>query len=119
MIDVAKLRATAKAASPVRWFLPPKSNALVYLPLIEFGDRRDESERIMAHAAFIDATQPECVLALCDEVERLRAVKAAAEALGAMPEGYCFCSKDRVGDDGKAHEPECRDLRAAIAEASR
>lgn len=42
----------------------------------------------------------------------------AAQALGAMPEGYCFCSKDRIGDDSKKHEPECADLRAAIAKAT-
>ena len=30
----------------------------------------------------------------------------AAQALGSMPEGYCFCSTDRIGDDSKAHEPE-------------
>lgn len=41
----------------------------------------------------------------------------AAQALGAMPEGYCFCSRDRIGDDSKTHEPECRDLRAAIAKS--
>lgn len=41
----------------------------------------------------------------------------AAEGLGAMPEGYCFCSKDRIGDDSKTHEPECADMRAAIAKA--
>lgn len=41
----------------------------------------------------------------------------AAQGLGAMPEGYCFCSQDRVGDDSKVHEPECRDLRAAIVKA--
>ena len=28
---------------------------------------------------------------------------------------YCFCSTNRVGDDSKMHEPECRDLRAALA----
>ena len=39
----------------------------------------------------------------------------AAEALGAMPEGCCFCSADRIGDESKIHEPECRDLRAALA----
>ena len=39
----------------------------------------------------------------------------AARALGAMPEGYCFCSANRVGDDSKIHEPECADLRAALA----
>jgi hypothetical protein len=38
----------------------------------------------------------------------------AVRALGAMPEGYCFCSKDRIGDDSKTHEPECADLRAAL-----
>lgn len=38
----------------------------------------------------------------------------AARAIGAMPEGYCFCSANRVGDDSKIHEPECADLRAAL-----
>ena len=38
----------------------------------------------------------------------------AMQALGAMPEGYCFCSENRIGDDSKTHEPECRDLRAAL-----
>ena len=38
----------------------------------------------------------------------------AARALGAIPEGYCFCSANRVGDDSKIHEPECADLRAAL-----
>lgn len=42
---------------------------------------------------------------------------AAAKSLGAMPEGYCFCSRNRVGGDSKAHEPECRDLRSAISKA--
>lgn len=41
-------------------------------------------------------------------------LREAIEALGAMPEGYCFCSKDRIGDDSKVHEPECADLRAAL-----
>lgn len=39
----------------------------------------------------------------------------SAEALGAMPEGYCFCSAHRIGDDSKVHEPECAALRAALA----
>ena len=47
--------------------------------------------------------------------DRDGAVIEAARALGAMPEGYCFCSTDRIGDDSKAHEPECADLRAALA----
>ena len=41
----------------------------------------------------------------------------AARALGAMPEGYCFCSANRVGDDSKIHEPECADLRADLRAA--
>lgn len=41
-------------------------------------------------------------------------VVALVEALGAMPDGYCFCSKERIGDDSKVHEPECRDLRAVL-----
>ena len=46
-----------------------------------------------------------------DDVARL---VEAARALGAMPEGYCFCSANRVGDDSKIHEPECADLRATL-----
>lgn len=44
---------------------------------------------------------------------------AAAQALGALPDGFCFCfcSSDRVGDDRKVHQPECAELRAAIAKA--
>lgn len=38
----------------------------------------------------------------------------AIEGLGAMPKGYCFCSKDIIGDNSKVHEPECHDLRQAI-----
>jgi hypothetical protein len=38
----------------------------------------------------------------------------AVQAIGAMPEGYCFCSNNRIGDDSKIHEPECAELRAAL-----
>lgn len=55
------------------------------------------------------------IAALIHAPDTLRQVREAIEALGAMPEGYCFCSKDRIGDDSKIHEPECRDLRAALA----
>ena len=47
---------------------------------------------------------------------RVKQLTDAIEALGAMPEGYCFCSKDRIGNDSKIHEPECRDLRAVLGE---
>ena len=60
------------------------------------------------------------VTALRIAVAEIRALWAtrleAIQALGTMPEGYCFCAKDRIGDDSKHHEPECRDLRAVIAE---
>jgi len=46
-----------------------------------------------------------------------RELLEAVEGLGALPEGYCFCSSNRIGDDSRTHEPECRDLRAAIAKA--
>ena len=52
----------------------------------------------------VDNSYPDMVARLVD----------AARALGAVPEGYCFCSANRVGDDSKIHEPECADLRAAL-----
>lgn len=50
------------------------------------------------------------------DTEKLAELVALIEASGAMPEGFCCCSKDRIGDDSKTHEPECRDLRAALKE---
>lgn len=49
--------------------------------------------------------------------ERAEKAEAKAEAiggLGAMPEGYCFCSSNRIGDDSKTHEPECAALRVLL-----
>lgn len=48
------------------------------------------------------------------ETNELRKLLDAVGALGAMPEGYCFCSKERIGNDTKVHEPECADLRAIL-----
>jgi hypothetical protein len=39
----------------------------------------------------------------------------AIQGLGAMPEGFCFCHENRIGDDSKVHYPECHDLRNALA----
>jgi hypothetical protein len=47
-----------------------------------------------------------------------RMLRVAAEALGVIGGGYCFCSAGRDPDKAK-HEPECADLRVAIAEAAR
>lgn len=68
-----------------------------------------EGEQTARHSA-----EAELVM-LRAQVERL---VGAAEALGAMPEGYCFCSRNRIGDDSKTHEPECADLRAALTEGA-
>lgn len=38
----------------------------------------------------------------------------AIQAHGVRPEGYCFCAPNRIGD---AHQGECVELQAAIAEA--
>lgn len=41
---------------------------------------------------------------------------SAILALGAMPEGFCVCSKNR-DPQSEDHEPECYDLRDALTEA--
>ncbi len=66
----------------------------------ELAARAAKTDRFVALATNIDAD--------------FEAFVDAVKALGAMPEGYCFCSKDRIGDDSKAHEHECRDIRALI-----
>lgn len=48
-----------------------------------------------------------------------QALVEATQALGAMPDGYCFCGAARIGDNRKTHEPECRDLRAALDEVAK
>lgn len=67
----------------------------------ELKDRGEKQDTFTAMASSMDAD--------------FEAFRSAVEALGAMPEGYCFCSKDRIGDDSKTHEPECRDIRAMLA----
>lgn len=66
----------------------------------ELAARAAKTDRFVAMAASMDAD--------------FEAFVDAVKALGAMPEGYCFCSEDRIGDDSKTHEPECRDVRALI-----
>jgi hypothetical protein len=39
----------------------------------------------------------------------------AAQALGVIGDGYCFCASNRDPHKAK-HEPECRDLRTAMGE---
>ena len=67
----------------------------------ELKDRAEKQDTFTAMASSMDAD--------------FQAFVSAVEALGAMPEGYCFCSKDRIGNNSKTHEPECRDIRAMLA----
>lgn len=73
-------------------------------------------ERLQAEIASLSASQADAgaVMVEVDWKARAEALQTAAEALGAMPEGYCFCSDHRIGDDSKIHEPECADLRALL-----
>ena len=73
-----------------------------YVLAVAIGDVVDLEEQAEANARLI-AAAPDLL--------------TAAEALGAMPQGYCFCSRDRIGDDSKVHEPECAAMRAAIVKA--
>ena len=68
----------------------------------ELADRSEKQAAFTAMASSMDTDFQE--------------LRSSIEALGAMPEGYCFCSKDRIGDDSKIHEPECRDLRAVLGD---
>lgn len=45
---------------------------------------------------------------------RVKVLEEALGALGAIGNGYCFCSKDR-DPEKEDHEPECRDARKALA----
>jgi hypothetical protein len=45
--------------------------------------------------------------------ERVARLLSAAEALGVIGNGYCFCDQNRDPDKAD-HVPECHELRAAI-----
>lgn len=80
-IDVNELRVAAMAACSVRWFIAPQAETLSYVPLIAYGDKRSFAERPTAHGEFIDATQPECIITLCDEIARLRNMSAQSTGM--------------------------------------
>ena len=75
---------------------------------------RDQVNKIDRDRRLVEA-QVDRLVAMANSMDDdYRSLQLAAESLGAMPEGYCFCSKDRIGDDSKIHEPECAELRAAL-----
>ena len=80
---------------------------------VEFSVESMSAALAYCQADYVERMKPLFADPLSDP--RVVALVEAAQALGAMPEGYCFCSKDRIGDDSKIHEPECRDLRAALS----
>ena len=112
--DEALIRAALAMAA--RLCNPPDQSEAARLTEFAAGCRHT----MIRLGAAIRAIDPAEVLAKVGEVETTPAPDAvarlveAARALGAMPEGYCFCSANRVGDDSKIHEPECADLRAAL-----
>ena len=66
-----------------------------------------------------NALDPEVdILALETRLALLEAVRKALEALGVMPEGYCFCAyeRDPLKDlKGIPHTGECGAARSALA----
>ena len=112
--DEALIRAALATAA--RLCNPPDQSEAARLTEFAAGCRHT----MIRLEAAIRAIDPAEVLEKVGDVETTPAPDAvarlveAARAIGAMPEGYCFCSANRVGDDSKIHEPECADLRAAL-----
>ena len=64
----------------------------------------------------LDIEKLEAVIRAAPAAAPADPIRDALAALGVIGDGYCFCSENR--DPHKsAHEPECRDARAALAEA--
>jgi len=81
---------------------------------VEIERLRDQVNKMDRDRRLVEA-QVDRLLAMANRMDDdYRSLQLAAESLGAMPEGYCFCSKDRIGDDSKIHEPECAELRATL-----
>ena len=79
------------------------------------AEMRDRTIKTDRDRKLVEA-QVDRLLAMTNSMDDdFQSLRSATEALGAMPEGYCFCSKDRIGDDSKIHEPECAELREALA----
>ena len=92
-------------------------------------DEPTEEEELRQELAILRAHIAKLERELAEARRDRERLLTAAQALGAMPmvecnwrafrdlgEGYCFCSSER--DPLKEnHEPECRELRAAINDA--
>ena len=84
---------------------------------LDLAESRKYGEALVQELADRSAKM-DAVLALAHSMDAdFKKFTGAVEALGAMPEGYCFCSKGRIGDDSKTHEPECADIRALLGGA--
>jgi hypothetical protein len=98
---------------PWKLFNVPKTNPQFHMKIgsliIKHGS---EDDVIRAHAC-VNALKGIDIAAI--EAGVVGDLVDAVQGLGAMPEGFCFCHENRIGDDSKVHYPECRDLRAALA----
>jgi len=107
--DCDELEATARLYAAA-----PDLHRIATEQAAEIARLRDQVNKIDRDRRLVEA-QVDRLLALVNSMDDdYRSLQLAAESLGAMPEGYCFCSKDRIGDDSKTHEPECAELRAAL-----
>lgn len=76
-------------------------------------ERENEALKLLLSAT--EATATDHSRTIIEMRANVAPLVEAVEALGAMPEGFCFCSQERVGDDSKEHEVECADVREALA----
>jgi hypothetical protein len=96
--------------------LPDDPGAAALTPIHECEDEDcpdgdcDCDRKAMDDAALISTMR--------NMIEPLAELWAAVEALGAMPEGYCYCNGFRDAGQNN-HDPECRDIRAALAALER
>lgn len=105
---------SVKVGSPDRFlFVSGKHDDGGYADICHTGNgpRGPHNTALIAAAPAITAE----LIAARRMIEAAQGLVDAVQSLGAMPEGYCFCSSSRIGDDSKTHEPECADIRAALA----
>lgn len=120
MTDTTTLRRLAEAATPGPWHDKMHCTVNSGHPHFEVvADTEMDHERMTENAAYIAAVHPAAVLALLDEVERLRAEVARLQpkppAVGYGSIGHCGCwSRGTYG--GEHYEFKCDMHKAALGE---
>ena len=106
----------AKAATPGPWKAGGCSGRMIY---DKDGYNVSDTD-LQRNANHVITANPKAVLDLCAYALEIEAdnkrMREALGALGAMPEGYCFCFGNRRDPLKPEHEHtgECRDARAAL-----